>query len=117
MVKDFVHQSSYDHSWSSCVRAYFLRYPNPNASHVLSVDVIDRRIEYRPVRNGSSSSASTSSVTLDDLEDSAAIRTIPVLCTTRLILKRGNLPKWAPSGIMKNAESWVMEESEVAVLL
>ncbi|TKY86681.1 hypothetical protein EX895_004321 [Sporisorium graminicola] len=114
MVKDFVHQSSYDHSWSSCVRAYFLRYPNPNASHVLSVDVIDRRIEYRPVRSGSSSPATTSSVTLDDLVRQSPLRdTIPVLCTTRLILKRGNLPKWAPSGLMKNAESWVMEESEV----
>ncbi|KAJ9478396.1 Protein UPS1, mitochondrial [Pseudozyma hubeiensis] len=114
MVKDFVHQSSYDHSWSSCVRAYFLRYPNPNASHVLSVDVIDRRIEYRPVRSGPISSATTSSVTLDDLDRQAAQGdVIPVLCTTRLILKRGNLPKWAPSGLMKNAESYVMEESEV----
>ncbi|GAC96451.1 mitochondrial intermembrane space protein sorting protein [Pseudozyma hubeiensis SY62] len=114
MVKDFVHQSSYDYSWSSCVRAYFLRYPNPNASHVLSVDVIDRRIEYRPVRSGPSSSATTSSVTLDDLDRQAAQSdVIPVLCTTRLILKRGNLPKWAPSGLMKNAESYVMEESEV----
>ncbi|KAJ1028745.1 hypothetical protein NDA16_001910 [Ustilago loliicola] len=114
MVKDFVHQSSYDHSWSSCARAYFLRYPNPSASHVLSVDVLDRRIEYRPVRGGPSSSASTSSVTLDTLDNSASHRdTIPVLCTTRLILKRGNLPKWAPSGLIKNAESWVMEESEV----
>ncbi|SPO23000.1 related to UPS1 - mitochondrial intermembrane space protein that regulates mitochondrial cardiolipin levels [Ustilago trichophora] len=113
MVKDFVHQSSYDHSWSSCTRAYFLRYPNPNASHVLSVDVLDRRIEYRPVR-GPSSSASSSSVTLDDLDHPSTQRdTIPVLCTTRLILKRGNLPKWAPSGLIKNAESWVMEESEV----
>ena len=113
MVKDFVHQSSYDHSWSSCVRAYFLRYPNPNATHVLSVDVLDRRIEYRPVR-GPSSSASTSSVTLDHLDHPSSHRdTIPVLCTTRLILKRGNLPKWAPSGLIKNAESWVMEESEV----
>ncbi|SPO24707.1 related to UPS1 - mitochondrial intermembrane space protein that regulates mitochondrial cardiolipin levels [Ustilago trichophora] len=113
MVKDFVHQSSYDHSWSSCTRAYFLRYPNPNASHVLSVDVLDRRIEYRPVR-GPSSSASSSSVTLDELDHASMSRdTIPVLCTTRLILKRGNLPKWAPSGLIKNAESWVMEESEV----
>lgn len=114
MVKDFVHQSSYDHSWSSCVRAYFLRYPNPNASHVLSVDVVDRRIEYRPVRTGSSSSATTSSVTLDDLDTQPSQReTIAVLCTTRLILKRRNLPKWAPAGLMKNAESFVMEESEV----
>ncbi|PWZ00748.1 hypothetical protein BCV70DRAFT_200008 [Testicularia cyperi] len=116
MVKDYVHQSHYDHSWSSCVRAYFLRYPNPNATHVLSVDVIDRRIEYRPVRATSSSAqgdasiASSSSTTVEDFE---SIEKIPVLCTTRLILKRGNLPKWAPSGLMKNAESWVIEESEV----
>lgn len=93
MVKDYVHESRYAHPWSSCVRAYFLRYPNPNAQHVLSVDVLDRRIEYRPVGPTGA--------------------TMPVLCTTRLILKRGNLPKWAPAGIIKNAESYVMEESEV----
>lgn len=33
--------------------------------------------------------------------------------TTRLILKRGALPKWAPRGIMSKAESWILEESEV----
>ena len=33
--------------------------------------------------------------------------------TTRLILKRGALPKWAPKGIVSRAESWVLEESEV----
>lgn len=93
MVKDYVHESSYPHAWSSCVRAYFLRYPNPNAQHVLSVDVLDRHIEHRPVRGTN--------------------HTMPVLCTTRLILKRGNLPKWAPAGIIKNAESYVMEQSEV----
>lgn len=35
------------------------------------------------------------------------------LVTTRLILKRGALPRWAPRGIMSRAESWVVEESEV----
>lgn len=33
--------------------------------------------------------------------------------TTRLILKKGSLPKWAPRGIMPKAESWILEESEV----
>ena len=33
--------------------------------------------------------------------------------TTRLILKRGALPRWAPKGIVSRAESWVIEESEV----
>ncbi len=35
------------------------------------------------------------------------------MVTTRLILKRGSLPKWAPQGIMSKAESWIIEESEV----
>ena len=35
------------------------------------------------------------------------------LRTTRLILKTGSLPRWAPKGIVQRAESWVLEESEV----
>ncbi|KAG6844278.1 hypothetical protein H0H87_008227 [Tephrocybe sp. NHM501043] len=62
---------------------YFLRYPNPYAAHVLSCDVISRTL----------TPAGT-------------------LLTTRLILKRGALPKWAHS-IVGRAESWVIEESEV----
>lgn len=70
--------------WSIVSLAFFLRYPNPYASHVISCDVISR--------------STTASGTLS---------------TTRLILKRGALPKWAPKGIMSRAESWVIEESEV----
>lgn len=70
--------------WSTVALAYFLRYPNPYASHILSCDVISR----------SHSAEGT-------------------LRTTRLILKRGVLPKWAPQGIISRAESWVVEESEV----
>lgn len=33
--------------------------------------------------------------------------------TTRLILKKGALPRWFPNGIVSRAESWVIEESEV----
>lgn len=35
------------------------------------------------------------------------------LRTTRIILKTGSLPRWAPKGMMSRAESWVLEESEV----
>jgi len=35
------------------------------------------------------------------------------LLTTRLILKQGSLPRWAPRGIVSKAESWIIEESEV----
>ena len=64
--------------------AFFLRYPNPYASHVISCDVISR--EFAP--SGS-------------------------LLTTRLILKTATLPRWAPKGIISRSESWILEESEV----
>lgn len=70
--------------WSIVSLAYFLRYPNPYASHVVSCDVISR----------THSPSGT-------------------LLTTRLILKRGALPRWAPQGIVSRAESWIIEESEV----
>ncbi|OBZ79142.1 Protein UPS1, mitochondrial [Grifola frondosa] len=74
----------YDDPWSIVSLAYLLRYPNPFSSHILSCDVISREV---------TSSGS--------------------LLTTRLILKTGSLPRWAPKGIISRAESWVIEESEV----
>ncbi|KAJ7596720.1 MSF1-domain-containing protein [Mycena floridula] len=74
----------YDDPWPIVSLAYFLRYPNPYASHILSCDVVSRSI----TEEGT-------------------------LVTTRLILKRGAIPRWAPQGIISRAESWVIEESEV----
>ena len=71
-------------NWSIVSLAYFLRYPNPYAAHVISCDVISR--EHTP--SGS-------------------------LLTTRLILKRGNLPRWFPKQFVSRTESWLVEESEV----
>ncbi|KAG8763832.1 hypothetical protein FRC11_011501 [Ceratobasidium sp. 423] len=76
-----------DDNWATVALAFFLRYPNPFAAHVLSCDVIDRSF----TSEGS-------------------------LRTTRLILKRGNLPKWFPSGVVARSESWIVEESEVDTL-
>ncbi|KAI0762696.1 MSF1-domain-containing protein [Fomes fomentarius] len=83
-MKLFTQSFLYDDSWSIVSLAYLLRYPNPFSSHILSCDVISREV--------------TPSGTLR---------------TTRLILKTGSLPRWAPKGIMHRAESWVLEESEV----
>lgn len=74
----------YDDPWPIVSLAFFLRYPNPHAAHIISCDVIAR----------STTPAGT-------------------LQTTRLILKRGALPRWAPRGMVSRAESWVIEESEV----
>jgi hypothetical protein len=69
--------------WPIVSLAFFLRYPNPYASHILSCDVISRKF--------------TPSGTL---------------LTTRLILKTATLPRWAKS-IVSRSESWIIEESEV----
>lgn len=58
------------------------------------MDVVDRHLEIRPPRTAGGAPT-------------------PVLCTSRLLLKRGSLPKWAPAGIIKKSTSWVLEESEV----
>lgn len=85
-MKLFSQSFHYDDHWSIVALAFFLRYPNPYAAHVLSCDVISREV----------TPAGT-------------------LRTTRLILKRGNLPAWFPAGIVQRGESWVVEESEVDV--
>jgi 4-amino-4-deoxychorismate lyase len=65
MVKFYTSSYSYDYPLATVSLAYFLRYPNPYASHVLSTDVISR--EFDPVTQR--------------------------LCTTRLHLKRSRLPR------------------------
>ncbi|KAF8343790.1 uncharacterized protein EI90DRAFT_2963644 [Cantharellus anzutake] len=84
MVKFFAKSHIYEESWSTVTLAFFLRYPNPHAAHVLSCDVLSR--------------THTSEGTL---------------VTKRLMLKRGAVPKWLPRGIVSRAESWIVEDSEV----
>nr|GAT43671.1 predicted protein [Mycena chlorophos] len=83
-MKFFATTYHYDDPWSIVTLAFFLRYPNPYASHVLSCDVVSR-----------------------------SVSTSGTLLTTRLILKRGAMPRWFPKGIVTRAESWVVEETEV----
>ncbi|KAH8602241.1 PRELI-like family-domain-containing protein [Bisporella sp. PMI_857] len=45
MVKFFEKSFSYDFSFQEVALAYFLRYPNPYSTHVLSSDVISRSID------------------------------------------------------------------------
>ena len=83
-MRFFSQSFHYDDSWPIVTLAFFLRYPNPYAAHVISCDVVSREV--------------TPSGTL---------------LTTRLILKKGNMPRWFPKGIVSRAESWIVEESEV----
>ncbi|KAG8937238.1 hypothetical protein FRC03_010092 [Tulasnella sp. 419] len=84
MVKFFSQSYKYDDAWQTVTLAFFLRYPNPYAAHVLSCDVISRVV----TENGT-------------------------LRTTRLISKTGPVPAWFPKSFLNRAETWVIEESEV----
>ncbi|BGO89025.1 hypothetical protein NBRC10512_008216 [Rhodotorula toruloides] len=71
--------------FSYLVQAHNLRYPSPYGKHILSSDVISR--SFNPSTN--------------------------VLKTTKLILKRGKVPRWAPRVIQRIDKTWVLEETEI----
>ncbi|KAL8694030.1 MAG: hypothetical protein Q9218_001268 [Villophora microphyllina] len=95
MVKFYESSFSYDYPFPAVSLAYFLRYPNPYAKHVLSTDVIDRRFDANSQR----------------------------LYTTRLHLKRSKLPptvlKLLPKGIIGSnsdtGQSYILETSVVDI--
>lgn len=96
MVKFYETSYSYDYSFPTVTLAYFLRYPNPYATHVLSTDVIDRSID--PITGR--------------------------LSTTRLHLKRSRLPpavlQFLPKSVKGNvsggqSSSYILETSTVDV--
>lgn len=63
--------------------AHNLRFPSPYSTHVISSDVISRSFVGSTLR------------------------------TTRLVLKRGKMPAWAPRVVAQIGTSWVLEETEV----
>lgn len=95
MVKFYENSFSYKYPFSAVSLAYFLRYPNPHATHVLSTDVIDRHFD--PINQR--------------------------LTTTRLHLKKSKIPpallKLLPKGIVgassDGGQSYILEKSVVDV--
>lgn len=95
MVKFYESFCNYDSPFQAVSFAYFLRYPNPYATHVLSTDVIDRHFDPSTQR----------------------------LSTTRLLLKKSKLPstvlKLLPKGILGSSadagQSFILEKSVVDV--
>ncbi|KAI4202341.1 MAG: hypothetical protein LQ348_001513 [Seirophora lacunosa] len=93
MVKFYESSFNYEYPFPAVSLAYFLRYPNPYAKHVLSTDVIDRHFEPDSQR----------------------------LYTTRLHLKRSKLPpavlKLMPKGFLGSnsdtGQSYILEKSIV----
>lgn len=93
-MKIYTSTFDYDYSFPAVTLAYFLRYPNPYAKHVLSTDVIDRYIDPDTHR----------------------------LHTTRLHLKKSKVPagilKFLPKGLAGPggaSQSFVLEKSVIDV--
>jgi PRELI-like family len=71
--------------WPIVTLAWFLRYPNPYALHVLSTDTIYQAID----------------------------PTSKILKVVRLHLKKGKLPVWSKRFLSHISESWIVETTEV----
>ncbi len=93
MVKFYENSFNYDYPFPAVSLAYFLRYPNPYATHVVSTDVIDRHLDPETRQ----------------------------LTTIRLHLKKSKIPlpvlKILPKGILgsggDSGRSFVLEKSVV----
>lgn len=84
MVLWYYSKHDYKFTFETATLAFFNKYPNPYASHVLSVDVLDRRI------------------------------TDGKLHTTRLIKKEGKLPRFMKPFLGKmSMSSWIVEKTIV----
>jgi hypothetical protein len=84
MVKFFKQTTNLRHCWEQLTLAIWSKYPNPHSSHVVTSDVVDRYVDPRT----------------------------GYLYTTRLFLKRGNIPKWGRK-LVSNNEAYVIEHSIV----
>ncbi|TGZ84028.1 MSF1-domain-containing protein [Ascodesmis nigricans] len=85
MVKFFETNFSYDYQWPAVTLAYFLRYPNPYSTHVVSSDTLSSFVN---PETGN-------------------------LHITRLHLKRGKLPASVARFIPKIKESYILERSVI----
>ena len=81
MVKYHTHEDIYSFKWDKVVSAFWRRYPNPFSTHVLTEDVVDRKVCGNQ------------------------------LITKRLICKTSSFPKWAESFVGKFHEIYLIEES------
>lgn len=88
MVLSHLDQLILPHPFRLVSQALTLRYPNPFSPHVITADTLER--SWDPERG--------------------------ILRSTRLLLKRGTLPSWAPRGIIEKSETWVLEESSINMI-
>ncbi|ODQ66456.1 MSF1-domain-containing protein [Nadsonia fulvescens var. elongata DSM 6958] len=82
MVLWYRSEHNYDFNFATVSLAYFIRYPNPFASHVLSDDTIERFV---------------------DAEGK--------LHSTRIIYKQGKLPRFVRPFLKKVGGTWILEKS------
>lgn len=82
MVQIFKHDFVYNYDFPTVSYAYLNRYPNPYASHVLTVDTLESFVD-----------------------DKGNLR------LTKLIMKTGRLPKFIKPFLGTNLNSWIIEKT------
>jgi len=82
-MKFFQTTSTFDYTWEQVAQAFWLRYPNPESSHVLSEDTI-----FREVRDGK-------------------------LYTKKLFTKTNSIPGWCERFVTNGRVVKILEESVV----
>ena len=92
-MKIFSSESVFEHPWSLFTRALWNKYPNPFSPHVLSCDTLDSAID-----------PETGECNITD--------STGILCTTRILVKKGKLPSWG-SVFLKNNLAYIIEFSTV----
>lgn len=88
MPSSDTHEHLFPYSFASLCLSYMNRYPSPLSPHIISSDLLSVNISPHSGQ----------------------------LHLTKLVLKRGKLPRWAPRGLVSKAETFVLEECEVDVL-
>ncbi|KAI9027697.1 PRELI domain-containing protein 1, mitochondrial [Hyaloraphidium curvatum] len=84
MPQRFSTSYEYGHPWALVTRGVWAKYPNPQASHVLSADVLDRRV----AADGS-------------------------LHTLRLLVKTNHMPAWGAALFKVAMHGYILEQSVV----
>lgn len=84
MLTSEVHTHEFSYAFTDLTYSYLNRYPSELSPHIISSDYLTTHVDDRGC-----------------------------LHTTKVVRKRGKLPRWAPKGIISKAETFVLEESIV----
>ena len=111
----------YEHPWTEVAKAHWLKYPNPFASHVLTSDVLERRlIDSSTAVAADQNSTAASNNNNNNTRSTTKIPTTSgetgsvEMRSTRLFLKKGVLPQWTRQLLpTQPSQAFILEDSTI----